>query len=250
LPKGQLALVEQDAPQFIEVKNHTYRAGEGPWLPGVTGILKVQDAIMGDGLTAWAAKLAAEAAFNHAKRPENPNFDDALNAALDAVNEPRNRGGRVHDAIDAGAKGEPYDMNLKDGPLYHQLARFLLREKVRVIDTEMYVVGDGYGGTYDMAAEVDGKLALLDCKTGKWKDSHVLQLAGYSTAQWQAPKPDGTPVTAVPKFEAFYVLLLSDTSYELREVEVGKAEIEHFRFLVKTHQQLHAWAKRNKGEAA
>lgn len=243
--QATLKLIETE-PQRISVDNHWYSLDGGPRMPGVTGILKVQDALMGDGLTSWAARLAAKAAFDVARRPEMPEFEDALAAAIETVDEARNRGSRVHDGIDAAVQGKDHVPTERDGKLWYHWSRFLLRKGLEVIATEYYIVGDGFGGTYDMDAMVDGKRSLIDVKTGKYKDSFPLQLAGYSMGRWQAPKSTGTPVTPVPEFEAFYVLMLSDDGYQLLEQKVGDEERAHFRYLVETHKKLHAWSRRGK----
>lgn len=249
-PAKQLALVEPEAPARIEASNHRYRADAGPWLSGATGILKIQDVLMGGDLAGWGAGLAAKAVWDVAKRPDNPDFDAALQAALDAVGEPRNRGSRVHAGISDAISDEPHVPTERDGPLWYQWSRFLVQRKPEILGTEFYVIGEYCGGQVDLDAFIDGERALIDTKTGKWKDSFPLQLAAYASAQWMAPAPEGQPVTALPKYDAFYVLLLSDTGYELKRVletpEKYEAAVEHFRFLARTYQQLQKWAKENK----
>ena len=241
----KLALVD-DAPERIFVKNHNYSLDGKEWLPGVTSILRIQDALGGsDGLVRWAVNLAAKAAFDTAIRPDSPDFDTALTAAIRATEEPRNKGSRVHEGIDAAATGRDHVPNPADGALWYQFSRALLAHKIQIVASEQYVIGQGFGGTYDLDCIIDGRRCLVDTKTGKLKDSFALQLAAYSSAQWQAPKAtDGYPVTPLPKFEAFYVLMLADDGYRLIEQEVGPAEIQHFQFLVQTHATLHAWSRK------
>lgn len=251
--QATLKLVDS-APESILVKNHTYSADGGKtWMPGVTSILRIQDALGGsDGLVRWAVNLAAKAAFDTARQPESPDFDTALRAAIAATEEPRNKGSRVHDGIDAAASGADHVPDPADGPLWFQFSRALVRHKIVILATEQYVVGDGFGGTLDIYATVDGAPALIDTKSGKFKPSFALQVGAYSSAQWMAPKSTGSPVVPVPDFEAFYALMLSNDSYELVPLldKPGEREeaIEHFRFLLGVHQRLHAWTK--KGKAA
>jgi len=244
---AQLALLPDDVPEHIESANHRYRKAGGEWQPGVTGILRIQDALGGsDGLIRWAVGLAAKAAFDTAIRPEQPMFEEALRTALLAVDEARDRGSRIHQGIDDAVRDRQYDVMRDDAGIWYHWSRFLLKYRIEP-QTEQYILGDGFGGTYDLAAEIDGELALIDVKTGKWKDSFGLQLAAYSMGIWQAPKPDfggiGSPVVPVPQFAAFYVLMLSDEGYALKPVVVGQAERDHFRFLVATHKQLKEWSK-------
>lgn len=249
--QATLKLVDAEAPERIFVKNHTYSLDGKAWMPGVTSILRIQDALGGsDGLVRWAVNLAAKAAFDEATRSEHPEFDDALRAAIAATEEPRNKGSRVHDGIDAAANDFDHTPNPADGRLWYHFSRALIKHRIEILATEQYVVGDGFGGTLDIYALVNGKPALVDTKSGKFKDSFALQIAAYSSAQWMAPKSTGTPVVAVPDFEEFYALMLSDDGAELIPLLTAPGEreaaIEHFRFLLGVHQRLHAWNKKEK----
>lgn len=224
---------------------HQYAWGASGWQPGVTTILKVQDAIGGsDGLIRWAVKLAAEAAFDAAKRPESPLFDDALSSALTAVDGARDRGTRVHAGWDAAIRGEPYTPSPEDGRLFYHLMRWVVQDKPEIVATEQMVINleAGYGGTFDIDAVIDGKRSLVDLKTGKPKPEHALQLAAYAGALWIG-KEDDPEKYDIPAFEAFYVLALNDEGYELIPLTVGEAEIQHFLYLAETYKRLKAWQK-------
>jgi len=242
---AQVALLPDDVPEHIESANHRYRKAGGEWQPGVTGILRIQDALGGsDGLMNWYADLAARSAWESGRL--GVDLAEALTEAFTNANEARNRGSRIHEGIDAMVRGRDHIPTTRDAGFWYHWSRFLLYYRIEP-QTEQYILGDGFGGTYDLAAEIDGELALIDVKTGKWKDSFGLQLAAYSMGIWQAPKPDfggiGSPVVPVPDFKAFYVLMLSDEGYALKPVVVGQAERDHFRFLVATHKQLKEWSK-------
>jgi hypothetical protein len=231
---------------------HRYAWNNSTWQPGVTTILRVQDAINGsDGLVRWAAKLAAEAAFNTAKRPENPEFPAALDAALTAVDGARDRGTRVHGGIEAAINDEAHVPTPEDGALYYAFTRFLLKEKPEIHATEQMVINmtAGYGGTFDLDATVRGKRALIDVKTGKPKDSHALQLAAYAGGEWMG-HPDDPEKYPVPAFEAFYVLALSDEGYELIPLAVDESAVNHFLYLTETYHRLKTWTARDEKEIA
>jgi hypothetical protein len=232
---------------------HQYAWNNSGWQPGVTTILRVQDAISGsDGLVRWAAKLAAEAAFNAAKKPESPDFQNALDAALKAVDGARDRGTRVHGGIEAAINDLEHVPTPEDGALYYAFTRFLLKEKPEIHATEQMVINmtAGYGGTFDLDATVRGKRALIDVKTGKPKDSHALQLAAYAGGEWMGNSDDPEKYP-LPKFEAFYVLALADEGYELIPLAVDDTAVEHFLYLTETYHRLKSWTARDeKAEAA
>lgn len=222
---------------------HQYAWGSSAWQPGVTTILRVQDAIGGsDGLIRWATKLAAEAAFN--VRPESALFDDALQAAVSAVDGARDRGTRVHAGWDAAVRGEPYTPSPEDGRMFYHLMRWVVQDKPEIIATEQMVINltAGYGGTFDIDAIVDGKRSLIDLKTGKPKPEHALQLAAYAAGEWIGAEDDPEK-HPLPPFEAFYVLALSDEGYELLPLTVGQTEKDHFIYLAETYKKLKTWAK-------
>lgn len=224
---------------------HQYAWGASPWQPGVTTILRVQDAIGGsDGLVRWATRLAAEAAFDHARRPESPLFEDALASAIAAVDGARDRGTRIHDGWDAAVRGEPYTPAPEDGKVFYHLMRWVVQSKPQIMATEQMVINlsAGYGGTFDLDAIIDGKRSLVDLKTGKPKPEHALQLAAYAAGEWIGLEDDPEKYD-LPQFEAFYVLALNDEGYELIPFEVGEKEIEHFLYLAETYKRLKLWSK-------
>lgn len=245
---AKLALVDDEAPQFIEERSHTYRCDDGPWLPGVTGLLKIQDSIENNfALERWQIRTAGTAAYNASALP----LDQALDAAYDAVYEANRRGTRIHEGIDALIGDEDHIPTASDGGYWFAWNRFIRREQPKFIASEQYVIGNGFGGTFDIDAVVRGKRALIDTKTGAWRDKYRLQLAGYADAKWRASKKTGMPVERMPRFKSFYVLLLAaDGSYELRPVDVDRAAVRHFRYLVKTHHELKAWTTRDAKEIA
>jgi hypothetical protein len=100
----------------------------------------------------------------------------------------------------------------------------------------------GYGGTFDFAGRIGGRIALADFKTGKPKKSQALQLAAYQMAEFIGREGDATKYD-VPKFEDFYLVFLRPDGYEQRKVAVGKAEREHFAFLVDAVKRMKAWDK-------
>jgi hypothetical protein len=228
---------------------HQYAFGNSSWKPGVTTILKVQDAINGsDGLVRWAANIAARAAYDTATRPESPDFQTAVEAAFAAVDGARDRGTRIHAGIEAQIKDEEHLPTPDDGKIWYHWSRFLYKEKPEIIATErmMFHPKAGYGGTLDFDAIIRGKRSLVDVKTGSIKDTHALQLAGLSAPGSFWGEPDDPEQHDQPEYESFYVLGLSDEGYDLVPMVVGPEEYEHFLFLVETYHKLKAWTSRDR----
>jgi ATP-dependent exoDNAse (exonuclease V) beta subunit len=86
-----------------------------------------------------------------------------------------------------------------------------------------------YAGTLDYFGYMDGKVSLIDWKTGALSepDSWIkLQLAGYERA-----KPRNLKQT-----EKFYVVKFDkDGNYRIYEIQIGAIELEDFDSLVRAH---------------
>lgn len=167
------------------------------------------------GLEQWHAKKAAEYAL------ANPGAtaSEIAGAATRYVKEASERGTRVHAALVSGKWP-------KDLAGWKASARNLFREhKIETLHQEVVVYNreHRYAGTLDAIAKVDGVYSLLDFKTaisGVWPSTRI-QLAGYRYSDDCRSLP----------FERFYVARITESEYELREVEVGLAEWEVFKRL-------------------
>jgi hypothetical protein len=221
-------------------KWHRYRWNGGDIMPGTTSILRIQDALRGsDGLTTWAAQTAVDRLLEIGLA--NP---FARDEAVAAINDQRDTGTDVHAAFDALLGGEPLPYTERTLPYYYGIAGFLAKERPEILAREQMVANLTYrfGGTFDLAAIIRGKVALVDAKTGKGKPSHALQLASYAAGEFIG-KPDDPTKYDLPKFEAFYVLLLRPDGHELVPVGVGAREIDHFLYLTETYHRLKSWDK-------
>jgi len=222
------------------------------WLPGATTVLRVQDAISGsDALVTWAAKTAAAAAIEAIHDGPAAAYD----RAMAAVTEARDRGTRVHYGIEAMLRDEDHVPTSDTHTYWYGFAAFLVKERPEFIATERKVVNTtlGFGTTMDIVAKIRGRVVQVDVKSGSVKDTHRLQLAAGAMAErwdgeggvernrWhQYRLGDGVSLDPIP-LEAHYVLQLKADGYELIEMEVGKAEREHFAYLVETYHRLKAW---------
>lgn len=230
------------------------RARKADWLTGATTILRLQDALYGsDNLIRWGAEIAAKTAID--ARDAGADRDAAIALGLAATNEARDRGSAVHRGIEALIRDEDHIPDDSTHPYWYGWSRFLIRERPEIIRTEQMLINEsvGYGGTLDLVARLkDGRLSQIDIKTGTVKDSHRLQLAAYSDAEWWGAAGGIErnrwhqyrrvgPVEQPLALEAHYVLALSPAGYELIEMDVDEAAREHFRYLAGVHARLKAW---------
>ena len=136
----------------------------GLWYPRVTSICSI---IAKPGLERWIAN--------------QPSF---------AVMEKRRKtitdwGTLVHNTIEDILLDKTPKINPIIRPSIKAFSDWLNSNKVKVIDIEKRVFSkqDVYAGTFDVLAELNGKLGILDLKTSKdiW-DDHFIQTAAYFNA--------------------------------------------------------------------
>jgi len=199
-----------------------YFSGAGPW-PGVTTVTDVLDK---PALTKWHRTQVAEAAIANAERlladREAGNTDAAIAYLLAIRTEGttgRERGTRIHAALESVMRREPVVVDPRDEPAVAGARAWLNGRVIRPIEVEAFLLNEtfGYGGTCDLIAEIDGEIWLLDWKTSKsvgWPDGKVydemrLQLAAYSRAEFIGRI--GDPVRyLVPAITRFGILHVTD----------------------------------------
>jgi hypothetical protein len=239
--------------------------GDGP-LVGVTTVTKLQDSLIGGDLASWGAGIAVEkleAGYSH-------------NDALAAVSQARDLGSAVHARIEHILVAEPVP-NLADPaipcarhpsefgrpracsmypalvqPYLDAFSTFLAERRPAFLMVEFMVANlkHRYAGTGDIACVLDrvfngggkmnGKVALIDVKTGKPKASHRLQLAGLASAEFVGTPGNPEPIP-LPRFQDFYTLLLRPDGYELVRHDVTAKDRRHFFKLVATYRSLREW---------
>jgi hypothetical protein len=225
--------------------NHRYHWNGGPAMPSVTGVIRLQDALMGgDGLTNWAAGIAADYVL------VLPHQSDPLVRALyrqqavAAVGAASRRGSAVHGQIaDILTFGSTtITPTAEAAPYVYAFSMFLAEHRPEFIHSEQVVLSPshGFGGRFDFIAKIGGRVSLVDIKTGKLKASHRLQLAGYAAADFIG-KPDDEREYPLPRIKDFYVLLLREGSYELVSLPVTSYDRKHFLQLTKTYHAAKAW---------
>ena len=218
--------------------NHRYSFnGAGPY-PGVTAILKLQDALMGDGLTTWAAKIAAEAVYTS----QSESLDLAIDDALHAVTRAQRIGSAVHGKIEDLLSGRIWQKTPETEKYLDAFSLFMAEHHPEFIEREAVVLSPkhNYAGRFDFIAKIAGRVALVDVKTGKLKASHTLQLAGYAAAEFIG-RPNDPTKHPLPRIKDFYILLLRENDYTLQPITVTAKDRRHFLTLAKAYQAAKAW---------
>jgi len=180
---------------FDPVK-HTYHVN-GELTPSVTQILGVLNK---PALTWWGQGIGVQGVCQLRKNGEEIPWDDPdgilslLTHHKLTVNHVTKRrgdsGSSVHRAAEAyaqhGTVPNVADFPREDWGYVAALAKALLELDPEVIETEQIVasVQHGFAGTYDLLANVAGKLVRLDYKTSKrvYPESHFPQLEAYEAA--------------------------------------------------------------------
>jgi hypothetical protein len=213
--------------------------GDGP-LVGVTSVLKLQDVLIGGDLAAWGGRIAIE----RVARQSYPDLEHAVTDGLSAVSAARDIGTEVHAQIEKILLGQPALPTERTAPYVYAFSAFLAAERPEFVAVEARVANmtHRFAGTFDFAANLRGKLALVDVKSGKLKKSHRLQLAAYAAGEFIGLEGDPTPYP-IPQFRSHYVLLLKPEGYELVEMTVTPADVEHFLFLVGAYHRIRSWEK-------
>jgi PD-(D/E)XK nuclease superfamily len=93
-------------------------------------------------------------------------------------------GDRIHGHLETWLKGQPIQQLDKDKGYVDALEKFITDYDVQPVEVEEIVLSeDGFGGRFDMIAQVRGRLMLCDLKSGKPHPvEHCLQLALYRYA--------------------------------------------------------------------
>ena len=242
----------ENAPGVVRTPRHLYYFnGAGPW-PGVTTVTDVLDK---PALTKWHRTQVAEAAIAHADRlladRDAGNLEAAVAFLLAIRTEgtnSRERGTRIHQALESVLRREPIAVEDRDMPAVAGARTWLNEHGVQPIEVEAFLINEtlGYGGTCDLIAEIDGETWLLDWKTSKsvgWPNGNVydemrLQLAAYSRAEFIA-RPGDPERYQLPEITRFGILHVTDGGTRLYPADVTEADWTAFRAAL----YLYGWRK-------
>jgi hypothetical protein len=151
-----------------------YKASDGTRLPSVTTINKLLSIGGNEGLIYWANQLGLNGLT----------LEEGRRTSADV-------GTLAHAAIEADAKGQPFDLEALHLPDdQHALVvsciaewhRWRERTRLRVVASEVSLCSEvmRYGGTLDCICEIEGRLSVLDYKTGgAIYPEHLMQVCAY-----------------------------------------------------------------------
>lgn len=218
-------------------EHHNYYVdGKGP-LTSVTRIVRALD--RSGPLVGWAKReVAACAVRNHdmvSQLIATGGKDQAASWLANIPDYQRDEaadlGSRVHVLADAIARGEDVHPTGVEVPYVRAYRKFLRAVNPQIVASEQMVanLSYGYGGTFDLAAYVDGVLTLLDIKTGKAVYAETaLQLAGYASAEFTGSPGDATR-HPLPAFLRYGVVHLQPDDWTLIPYDVNTETILAFR---------------------
>jgi hypothetical protein len=209
--------------------------------PSVTTILKVMDK---PALPRWASKSVAEYVAAFAERiqaekipwpdvhAELTNVDKLKAVPWDYAEKKRDLGSTFHDLAERYAGGmalNPEVFASDVQPLVKSFLKFVedFKPKWEAMECGVFNREHNYAGTMDTIMHVDGRLMVVDYKTGKdTYVEHALQLAAYRRAEFLA-LADGSEIP-MPKTVGGAVLLIQPDGYKLMEWPCDDAEFDAF----------------------
>ena len=158
---------------------HYLNPVSGELVPSVTNVIGVLDK---PALPRWSAKMVAETAYRMrhslADMEESEAVDMLKGSPWSKSQRAADRGTDIHAYLEARLNGEQPEELSDDAEQYRSAADGWLEQDLEVVATEQTMFQPLYAGTCDLVARIDGKLTVLDFKTGKGiYDEAALQLA-------------------------------------------------------------------------
>lgn len=212
----------------------------------------------------WAGNAVADCAFNQQESwmhlPTKAERIDYVKRAHQRIkSDAADLGTEIHSYVEAVNLGKPVPtFPLQAKARMRHFADFMetCSPRIEAAETKVYHRGDRggfgchYAGTLDMLAEIDGRMSVVDIKTGKavWPEA-ALQINAYAFAdflvadphhpgaqqitpkrgkrwyEWHGPAKDEHPM---PDVQAGYVLHLRDDGWDLVEVPIRDDLYEMF----------------------
>jgi hypothetical protein len=218
-------------------------------------------------MEAYASKHAAECAFNEQDAyRELPSKDERIKFVKGASRRysraAAERGTLIHAHVEKrnlGVVMDPWPLPVAASMAQYEHFLATVEPRVEAAECKVYHRQDddllrpfdgNYAGTTDMICEIDGKLSILDFKTGKSvHEDAALQINAYAHAdflihdpnhpdavqitpargrrwyEWRGPAKDEHPM---PDIQAGYILHLRDDGWALHEVPISEELYEMF----------------------
>jgi hypothetical protein len=219
---------------------HKYHWNGGPAMPGVTSIISKVD--KSGPLIGWAKGVTADAALDNlddlsimAATKGRPVAKAWLTAHATAESDSaKDLGTRIHLYAEQVARGAKPELPEEHMAFVWAYQRFLddYRPEFKSLERFVCNLTEGYGGTFDFIALIDGKWTLGDLKTGKGVYSEArLQLAALGRAEFIG-MPNDPKQYRMPQIEQYVVLHVRPDAYaqgyQLLKVGINDADWRAF----------------------
>jgi hypothetical protein len=214
-------------------------------------------------MEAYASKHAAECAFNEQDAyRELPSKDERIKFVKGASRRysraAAERGTLIHAHVEKrnlGVVMDPWPLPVAASMRQYEHFLATVEPRIEAAECKVYHRGNGYGdlayaGTTDLLCEIDGKMSILDVKTGKSvHEDAALQINAYAHADFlihDPNHPDAVQITPargrrwyewrgdakdehpMPDIRAGYILHLRDDGWALHEVPISDELYEMF----------------------
>jgi hypothetical protein len=198
-------------------------------LPSVTNVLSVYSD-GGDGLLYWAGEQAVRAMYRDGFPADVDRAVELHRGAFRKARDERAEAGtRAHTLAEALASDLPLPTSIsaEDERFADAFMQFWADVEPDPLHTEVTLYGDGYAGTADMIAVIDGLPVVVDYKTRgkpekspKVYDKTRMQLAALAGAIDVAiPNGPGWTLDSIALFGAMAVILYPDGTFHAERVD-------------------------------
>jgi hypothetical protein len=178
-------------PLAFNEKSHRYTL-DGQWVPSVTAI--VDGGLPKPALKRWGERVVAESAVDQletlgrilATMGRNPTIDALAATPYEQMKTAQVRGTAVHKLAENVAHGLPVDVPEELADYVRGYISFLEKFDVEPLAVEGRIANRTwwYAGTFDLLANIHGRVWLLDLKTSRnVYGETALQCAAYSRAE-------------------------------------------------------------------
>jgi hypothetical protein len=217
-------------------EKHRYQWNGGGKVPGVTSVIKSLD--KSGPLVGWAKRETAACAIRNLELLTAMVKDGGPAAAVEWLKRTPDYqrdtaaqlGTAVHALAEAVSRGIAVEVDETTAPFVSSYMKWREIYKPRVLNAEYMVYSEThrYGGTADMAAQINGETWLIDIKTGSGAYAETaLQLAALHHADW-AGRTDDPKKYAIPRATRFGVLHVRPEQTVLIPYDVTDAEFRAF----------------------
>jgi hypothetical protein len=206
---------------------------KGTAYPSVTSIIRY--GVAKPRLISWTADKIIEQAIRSRQELAALTDRKAKKLLIDLTERDRNaaadKGTAIHEQAENFALGKAVDLTPEIEGYVQAFDNFCYDFQPEFLYTEALVISRTYeyAGTLDAIVKIDGKVYVLDIKTGNYIWPEVaLQLAAYSRADFLGDRNTGAETALPALHKRGLVLHLQDGSYELRPVRLGDTEFDTF----------------------